>query len=280
MQTLLANAKNCQVLPDPFPHLIVEDALPEDLCLKLLSEYPALEVITNGAEVTSNQRFSIPASQTLSHSAISPLWQEFVRLHTSKLFYDQVLDLFGDHIRAMYPSLEKDIGALESLKVGIRNSQVYSDAKIALDAQICVNTSVVEAPSAVRRCHVDDPHKLFTGIYYLRQQDDTSAGGDLEFYRFKGAKNRFHVAEIDDRYVEVVKTIKYRRNSLVMFLNNIHALHGVTQRAVTPFPRLFFNLVGEAKSPLFDLGRYQESGRWTHLFKPLSGVGKLLTKQG
>ena len=274
MQTLLTNVKTSQVLTEPFPHVVVENLLPEDLYLRLASEYPSLEVITRDAALSSNQRFSLSAVQALSDVRISSLWQEFVRLHTSQAFFAQVIELFGDHILSIYPSFEKDIGKLGELNTGVRYDDSRAGANVLLDAQICVNTSVVDNPSAVRRVHVDSPNKLFTGLYYLRHPDDTSAGGDLEIYRFRKRPHGFKMAEIDDRYVEVVKAIKYQRNTLIVFLNNIRALHGVTGRAVTPFPRYLFNLVGEVKQPLFDLEQYQKS-KVGYLLKSLWGARKV-----
>lgn len=279
MQTLLANVKRGQVQTEPFPHVVVADALPDDVCLRLISEYPSLKALTNDAESINNQRFSLSASQALSGAHISSLWREFVRLHTSELFFGQVINLFGDDIRLIYPSLEQSIGALDELNTGMRHLDSFSEADILLDAQICVNTRVIEAPSAVRRIHVDSPQKLFAGLYYLRHPDDTSTGGDLEICRFVGKPSGLRGAEIDDRSVEVVKTIKYQRNVLVMFINNIRALHGVTVRSVTPFPRYLFNLVGEVKNPLFDLEQYQESKRRSSLIKTLRGAGKLLKRR-
>lgn len=278
MQTLLANVKTSQVLTAPFPHVIVENLLPEDLYLRLASEYPSLEVITRDATLSSNQRFSLSAVQTLSDARISSLWREFVRLHTSQAFFAQVIELFGDHIRSIYPSFEKNIGKLGELSTSVRYDDARDGANVLLDAQICVNTSVVEVPSAVRRVHVDSPNKLFTGLYYLRHPDDTSPGGDLEIYRFKkGRPHGFRMAEIDDRYVEVVKAIKYQRNTLVVFINNVRALHGVTERAVTPFPRYLFNLVGEVKQPLFELEQYQKRKVRGYLLKSLRGARKVLS---
>lgn len=282
MQTLLANVNKCQVLAEPFPHLVVENPLPEDLYLELASQYPPLEILTGGAVSSSNQRFSLSAAQTLCDARISPLWREFVRLHTSAAFFAQVVELFGELIRATYPALEKTVGALGELRTGVRQgvdagscANAGSGADALLDAQICVNTRVRGAPSSVRRAHVDSPYKLFTGLYYFRHPEDDSAGGDLEFYRFKGRPRGFRVAEVDDRYVEVVKTIRYRPNTLVMFINHLRALHGVTERAVTPFPRCFFNLVGEVRKPLFDLGKHQQGRRRSYLVETLRRVPQL-----
>lgn len=257
MQTLLANVSRCQVVTAPFPHIVVEDALPEDLYLQLASQYPSTDLIGGGAKTASNQRLSLPASKALHNPEISPLWREFVRLHTSPTFFDLVVKLFAEELRQVYPSLEKNIGPLEKLRTGVRYVDDFARSDVLLDAQICVNTPVTAAPSSVRRTHVDAPTKLFAGLYYLRHQEDSSSGGNLELARFKGEPESFKGASVPDESVEVVKTVKYRRNVLVLFINSYYSLHAVTPRSVTPLPRYLFNLVGEVKRPLFDLSRYQ-----------------------
>jgi hypothetical protein len=273
MQTLLANLNKCQVLTDPFPHLVVANALPEDLCLRLVSEYPPLNIFEAAADGAGNQFRRLPASQTLNCPEITPLWREFVRLHTAKIFFDQIVNLFGEHVRSIYPSLENYLGPLDGLRTGVRYVDDFHASDILLDAQICVNTPVVQTPSSVRRVHVDSSFKLFAGLYYLRHPDDDSTGGDLEICRFKKRPYGFKGAEIDDCHVEVVKTIKYERNMLVLFVNNLRALHGVTVRSVTPFPRCLFNLVCEVARPLFDIEQYQENEKGSGLVEALKGFG-------
>lgn len=279
MQTLLESVTKAQVVAEPFPHLLVSNPLPEELCLKLTSEYPPLDVFTRDAPLASNQRFSLSATQALECDRISPLWREFVQLHTSASFFAQVIKLFEDNIRFVYPDFETQIGRLDELSTSVRYADESPGAEVRLDAQLCVNTGVVGAPSAVRRAHVDSPNKLFTGLYYLRHPDDTSAGGDLELYRFKGKPRGFKIAEIDDRYVETVKTIKYQPNTLLIFINNIRALHGVTARSVTPFPRYLFNLVGEVRKPLFDLERYQKNRSRNYLVRAVRRMRRMVRRK-
>ncbi len=260
MQTLLDGIYPHQILTDPFPHLVVTDALPETLHQQLLATYPPLEVLTSGAQFTSNQRFNLMGSEVIHHPAIDPVWREFVKLHISELFLRQMIQLFGTHLRTQYPDFEKTAGSLDLLRPGLRLVDDFQTADVLLDAQLAVNTPVTDMPSSVRRGHVDWPNKLFVGLYYLRHPGDTSQGGELELYRFAGSRHRMHKASIEDQYIEVVKTIPYRSNTLVMFLNGIDALHGVTTRYLTPFPRCFFNLVAEVERPLFNLDQYQS--RW------------------
>lgn len=257
MKSLLSKAKKIDVSAEPFPHLIIHEPLEAELCSQLIAEYPTVKTITKGLKYSSNQRFSYSAWDILGTGTTSPLWEELVRVHTSQDFLREVIALFAGAIRQTYPELEGQLGALESLKAGIRHRDDFSTAEVLLDAQICLNTPVRRA-SSVRGPHVDHPNKLFAGLYYLRHPEDTSTGGDLELYRFTGRRDCFVAAEVAHlEAVEVVKTVKYERNVLVIFLNSIEALHGVTVRSKTPSPRYLFNLVGEVSQPLFDLNAYQ-----------------------
>lgn len=257
MQTLLDGISPHQILTDPFPHLVVTDVLPEALHQQLLAAYPPLDVLTSGAQFTSNQRFNLMGSEVMHNPAIDPVWREFVQLHVSEVFLRQMVQLFEAPLRERYPNFEKTVGRLHSLRPGLRMVDNYQKAEVLLDAQLAVNTPVTDFPSSVRRIHVDAPNKLFVGLYYLRHPQDRSEGGELELCRFVGSRQRMRKVSIDDQYVKVVKTIPYHSNTLVLFLNCIDALHGVTIRQVTPFPRCFFNLVSEVKCPLYNLDQYQ-----------------------
>jgi hypothetical protein len=271
MPSLLDNVKKEQIITQPYPHLVIEDALPATLYQQLLNEYPALTTINKGAQFASNQRFSLSAPDIINNPKISANWQELVRWHSSAEFFQQAIKLFDDHIKAIYPDFEKQIGTIKLLRTGIRNGDDREQVDVMLDAQICINTPVVAKPSSVRRVHVDLPNKLLVGLYYLRDSADSSTGGDLEICRFKYHHYRFNKASVDDRDIEVVKTIRYRANTLVMFINSIDSLHGVSVRAITPYPRYLFNLVVEVKKPLFNLANFQSSW-WQRLkaFAPIS----------
>ena len=54
--------------------------------------------------------------------------------------------------------------------------------------------------------------------------------------------------EIKDKYVEVVKEVRYEANTYVLFLNSRHSVHGVAPREITPLTRRFINMVGEVNT--------------------------------
>lgn len=266
MQSLLARVKKSDVITDPFPHIVIKDALDEKLCSQLASEWPALDILSQGIEnrsrdiyKTSNGRFNYLTKEIFEDDRITPLWKEFIAQHTSNEFLRELLDLFQDSIAQLYPDFERKYGSFADLKAGIREIDSFQTADVLLDALLSINTPVTTKPTSVRRAHVDLPDKLFAGLFYMRDPNDTSTGGDLEIYRFKTKKPYgFTNCEISDKYVEYVKTIKYERNVLVLLINSAYSLHGVTVRSLTDSTRYFVNLVGEVKEPLFQISKYQE----------------------
>jgi hypothetical protein len=271
MKTLLSKIKISDVVNEPFPHIVVKDPLEEDIYLKLVTEFPSIATLSKGVDnkgmdLSSNKRLHYLAKESLSDNQITPLWKEFIALHTSNTFFQEFLHLFKQHILQMYPNFENEYGSFATLKSGLRKVDAFETADVLLDALISINTPVVTKPTAVRRAHIDLPDKLFAGLFYMRDPQDTSTGGDLEIYKFKNDKPYgFRKCESAARYVEYVKTIKYERNVLVLFINSLYSLHGVTVRAVTNYPRYFVNLVGEVKNPLFDTSKYQEVPRMKYL---------------
>lgn len=144
-------------------------------------------------------------------------------------------------------------GFCNELKAGIRKADDDSAANVLLDFQIALNTPVEFGGTSVRGPHLDCPRKLFVGLLYFRDDADDSEGGDLEFYCVKGegtAKlDAGRTGQRDD--FELVKSVPFKGNVLVLFLNSPEALHGVSIRSRTMYPRIFLNLLGELKENLF-----------------------------
>ncbi|PIG93907.1 2OG-Fe(II) oxygenase [Gloeocapsopsis sp. IPPAS B-1203] len=265
MRTLLSKVQASDVIAEPFPHIVVKDALDEDLCAKLMAEYPSIDTLKQSKDnvpttTSSNVRFHYIAEDTFNDEQISPLWKDFIQLHSSNLFFQQFIEIFKDHILQLYPNFEQDYGSFDSLTSGVRKIDTFDNADVLLDALICVNTPVTIRPTSVRSAHIDFADKLFAGLFYLRDPKDDSTGGNLQLYKFKNGKIQgFRSNALTGYAVEACKAIKYERNVLVLFLNSIYAVHGVTIRSLTEHPRYFVNLVGEVKKPLFDNSKYQEA---------------------
>jgi len=261
--SVLRRAQAADVVEDPFPFIVIHDAIPDELCNELLTHYPRLDILgVDGAQ--NNSRWSVPAWDAAQNSAISPVWKAFVEYHASPAFFDDFVRVFGKHVLRLYPQRFPDIASLKAMRLGIRERDSEDACDFFLDAQISGNTAVRDA-SSVKTIHVDSEHKLFSGLFYLRTPDDDSVGGDLDVLRFRQDlttaqwRRRFDGMFIDDSLVERVVRVPYSRNTLVMFVNGPTSLHGVTVRQPTEHLRLFMNLVGETRVKLFDVPQHWQT---------------------
>lgn len=258
MESLLDRVRAADVRLDPFPHIAVTEALDPGLVARLQDEFPSLDVVAGDQRGANNRRLGLPARDVVDNPAVSDLWRQFIARHVAQEFLDDLIRVFGAAVRATHAGLEERLGPLDELRAGMRGAG--EDADVLLDAQISVNTPVT-TPTSVRGAHLDDPDKLFAGLFYLRRDDDDSTGGDLELHRYRRGRRGFRGPEIYDTFVEPVRTVRYAANTLVLFVNSPSSLHGVTVRSVTDVPRQFVNLIAKVGEPLFDVAPFQATLR-------------------
>ena len=256
--SLLQRATPSSVQRDPFPYLVIEDALPADLYEKLAGAFPAPGVMGKDQD-SSNTRWDYAARKVAANEAISETWRDFIAYNSSPAFFAEIVSLFADGITSLYPDRFPDRDGLEAMRVGLRDVDRFGRNDVLIESMISGNTPVREA-SSVRTTHVDAGNKLYSGLFYMRLPEDDSTGGDLTISQFKekhrGKEERlslFNGPYVEDAEVEVVRKVPYAANTLVLFVNSLNSLHGVTVRSETPHPRLFVNLVGEVDDRLYRL---------------------------
>ncbi len=271
---LLSNVKKSDVFHEPFPHIIIRDTISPELIEELIKRHPPLEVVTKRELLGSNKRFDYTVKDIQADKTVDTLWSDFIQAQAGKVFLSKIFELFGEDMVKLYPKTFPTIPTVETFTSGTRFIDSREDQRILLDAHISVNSPVVDTPDSVRAGHVDDPRKLYSGLFYMRRDNDDSKGGDLELYQFKRKKFKMYGQGIDDKYLKLIKTVPYEKNVLVLFLNSIDSLHGVTVREKTEHPRYFVNLIGELKEPLFDIKKYQEGV----IARKLRRIKKILPK--
>ena len=252
VHSVLEKARRADICYYPYPHLMIENCLPEDYYQKLSEEYPdenlTLELNQwRNQNIDQNQRNDISAFQALKNkSLLSQLWIDFIEYHTSQTFYREVLNLLGPEIKTTYPLIENRIGKrIEECSAGIRFDPEKDSGEISLDCQVGINTPVTRK-SSVRRVHTDATEELFAMLLYFRTEEDDSQGGDLEIYKWKDKSERkFNGEEIDEKEADYIKTIRYSPNTLVIFINSENSLHAVSERSVTNHSRRLVNIIGE-----------------------------------
>jgi len=279
MPSLLDRITEEHVHSDPYPYLTTTEALEPNYYENLAGHFPDIsDIVRLWGHDKARQR--LRENNMLMHIdgldafaenfRIDPVWHDFMRFHFSVDFYRQIIKHLGDGVRQCYPDLEARLGkSLDELTVQPRRAEDQG-ADIWIDIQFAINTPVQE-PSRVRGRHVDDPKKLFAGLFYMRAREEDSIGGDLEICRwretprFRSAYAPGHQVDnthIQDHQVDLVDVVKYRANTLILFVNTPHSVHGVTERQPTPHVRRYVNIVAGFREPLYDFKQYQDNTPW------------------
>ncbi len=241
------------VARSPFPHVVLDPALPQVLYNALAESRPTPEFIQRG-KGGDNKRRDINACDFLPFQhGIASTWREFVAHHTSNRFWHELLDIFGPAIADLYPELPRAMGCpLRQARTGIR---FVDETPVKLDCQIGLNTTPVER-TRVRGPHVDNSKELFACMLYMRPFGDETPGGELILYRTRHHAPAFHdKAELHDEQVEPVASVPYGTNNAVAFLNTPRSIHGVGERPIGAPPRLLVNIIAELDVRLFSVTR-------------------------
>lgn len=236
---------------DPFPHIVIDDCLDQELYNLLDKNFPENEKF-NPKVKEENSPYWIIGSDLQS---ISNVWKAFIRDHISLEFYKKATEIIEPFMKDLDPNYIDNIGKeIKDCSFGLAESgrennpaNKQKDILISVSAGIntpCKNKSIIDPP------HCDFPQKLFNALLYMRKEDDDSFGGDLTLYQvdknflFTG-KNEFRY-EVDSKYLKAIKTIKYAKNTLVLFPQKISAIHGVTARGPTTHTRRYINIYMES----------------------------------
>jgi hypothetical protein len=285
--SILQNFRTSLIIREPFPHFVIENALPADLYEALERQYPSPETIFANLsrhrpekQMLSNRRYDISAATVHARPDLElGLWRDFVSYHSSQGFLDEILDKLGDFIGLRHASLlEKlrDKAPGGRPRAGVRrHSDDAADCEVALDCQVGMNSPVTE-PSAVKGLHLDTNIELFAGLFYVRDARDDTPGGDLQLFRWKsGTPSFYEKRNVRPEHAELAGSVPYGANRFALLLNDIDALHGVTPRAVTTHSRRLVNIIAEVYPTverLFDERPFQEKTSVFRKFMARAGL--------
>jgi hypothetical protein len=261
--SILSKAAKADLMTEPYPHLVITEALDQAVFEQLASQFPADNIILNG-RAAKDTWFDYPACKVVGDERVSALWREFFTYHTSKAFFDELVALAGPQMRALKPDLEQRAGRrLENFLVGMRpggrGDPLADGADASMECQFYLNFT--RQPRVVRGPHVDRASELFAALLYFRREDDDSSGANLEiceattdlYPSAHAVKISTLPAEIDDTNVRTVETANYAANTLVLFLNSARSIHAVSPRTPTAVPRRHINFCCDLRFDLFDM---------------------------
>jgi hypothetical protein len=250
--------ESAELVSGPYPHLVVENALPAKLADALLTGMPVLEVFTRGKPPGSNLRFALPSRIALADSRVSEPWKAALRQCNAALpsLLGHFVRRFRGDLLKTFPDFASRFAPPENLRPVPRAKWWRRRDEIGMDAQMVINSPALAGGSSVRGPHLDVADKLISGLLYLRSPHDDSTSGELQLYapntdrvRFDGSSAAFA------GHVRPVRTYPYRHNLLILPLATPMAVHGVSPRGATAHPRYHLHIVGQLSSPLFQISR-------------------------
>jgi len=84
--SILQRATKADVKSEPFPHLILSNALPDDLYAELANRFPSPEVL--GIEkAENNSHWNYNGRKIRKNKALSKIWRDFIIYHSSQAFF-------------------------------------------------------------------------------------------------------------------------------------------------------------------------------------------------
>lgn len=240
-KTVLAKARPEDVRTDPFPHLVIEDALDADVFAELLRTRPPY----SGDSEASNRRVSTPAWVAITTEAFDPAWRVFSALHSQPAITRRMWELFDGHLADSLPTLPNDD------RFGVLGMDDWAAADVLCDARLDT-ISPARSAGSHRKAHLDTPNRFFSALLYFRSPDDCSSGGGLDLFRWTdGPKAPLDAFEFAESTVERVLTVPYKANTLVAFPNSVHAIHGSQIRQPTDHDRAYVFITAEVEKDLF-----------------------------
>jgi hypothetical protein len=256
MNHLLSNAGSAALSLEPFPHLVLDNALDADTYQMLVGQFPAVDAINRRAgALKNNHLYLLSAPQVLLEQSISQACRDFFAYHVSNAFWQASLPLLREALLRIFPDLEAIAGRpLEEFRSVMRQKDVTFSEEISLDCQFGVNSPVTK-PSSVRSPHIDRPNKLFNALLYCREPGDETPGGELLLYRATGPLAHAEGSSVMPTRIAEVKRVAYRANRLVFFLSSPWSVHGVAPRPKTTYFRRYVNFMCEFRQPLFEVPR-------------------------
>ncbi len=256
MYSVLQNRKNIKLTLDPYPYLIIDDALPTDLYDNLNKNFPEFDKIIKSNKgintYEDNTAYRLNAHNALNDLDIHSEWKNFISYHVSSDFTNEIFDIFEDAIKNIYK-----VGRDKLPNQKNTGTRFSGNHHFNTDCQFVINTPSLGETTVIGP-HLDNPKEFYAGLLYMRDDNDESTGGSLTTHKFLGKPSFYGKSRVREENVKLIEEIEYKKNRLVIFLNSPHSIHGVTKRSKTNSYRKYMNIIGEFNRELFDFRPFLE----------------------
>jgi hypothetical protein len=230
-----------EVILDPYPHILISNALPEKYYNELDNTFPE-NIITQTNVLDNGKTYRYKSNLTLINPSISKIWLDFFAYHTSEHFFQKCISLFEEPLRKISFDLPEKLIASS---VSVRN--IDNSGDLVTDCQFVVHNPL-EKNMTTRTPHFDNPIEIYAGLLYMKKRNDYSSGGNFVIYDQLDEiveVNKPLGREVNANLIKQVKEVPYSKNTFAMFLNTKNSIHGVTPRINAKETRRSINIIGE-----------------------------------
>lgn len=243
---LLKKANENNFYLEPFPHLIIENALTREIYENLSNNFPPPH---QELDSHNNTIFTVPDSYILEDKKIDDKWKEFLKYLSSSKYFNELNKTLGKCLIEKYSKTFKSIDDLNKLSVSDARENTSTDissyGRIMFYSPVTKTGIPKKANGSNLEVHYDGPNKLYTSLLYFKDENDKSVGGDLILYKWRYnfpleikklimARSlnpiNFIIRKFQFLFIKKSKTVTYKPNNLVVFVGSEDALHSVGKR--------------------------------------------------
>ena len=254
---ILNNFSKNNYYSEPYPHFIINKVFNEETinCFKKDYELIVKEFQKLHTYKLNNKLITINATEILGKGIYKKtIWYDFCKYHTSKDHLLKIFEIFYEDLNKLYPGLCEEALKYKNQDnfINIRNKKEAHSKDNSLnenyyfvaDVQPAINTPVFKK-STVRGPHVDSKNEIIGGLFYIRDENDSTEGGDLEIFEID-TNTLFNNYEVSTKNVpKKFKVVAYRNNTAIFFINSKKSVHAVSPRNITNHNRYLINMIIE-----------------------------------
>lgn len=210
-----AAVARAQLELDPFPHIVIDKLLPDDVGLELIRALPSNAFFKT--EDMTRQELEVPFVFAPEYSRV--MWNTFFHKVIAQAMVPAIMEKFrpalDDFLRAHWPELG-------------------SMAEAGITLQVSNSRLLLRRPGYVIKPHRDPRWAFLTCLVYLPQTVEHQVYG-TQLYRLRHEPEVTHSSPlwVDGSECELVKDVPALRNTAVVFLNSTGA-HGASIPANAP----------------------------------------------
>ena len=217
----------------PYPHIIIENALPEKIHNELLKTFPEQRVDQQTSRDEHNKKTWHVLEIREEKWPISSVWQDFINYHCSEKFFFDVLNIFDKWSNTL-PIIKENIEVLDRSKNKNTSGNVFTDFSLVK------HPAKNNVPN--RLPHNDNNKEIYAGLLYLKHPKDKSTGGGFALHKAGDLSMDQH--RNFNNPGPVVKVCPYKSNQFVLFWNTNESQHSVESRQNAKHPRWSINMLG------------------------------------